>query len=61
MPTIIISGGGINSMTPTSYFTHIAFTLQVTIIQVCLRHAVIVILPWLSIAAQVSALKSVKE
>jgi len=36
MPTMIIHGGGMNSMTPAVYVTHNSFTLQVTIIQVCL-------------------------
>jgi len=34
MPTMIISGGGTNSMTPASYFVHDSFTLQITIVQV---------------------------
>ena len=39
MPTMIISGGGMNSQTPASYFRHDSFTLQITIIQVGLSRA----------------------
>lgn len=37
MPSMLISGGGMNSLTPASYFTRDSFTLQVTIIQVGLN------------------------
>jgi len=45
MPTMIISGGGMSSLTPASYFRHDSFTLQVTIVQVRQRQASSVILP----------------